>query len=250
MSELHYSTLKAIGTSPAHYKALLDTPRKDSSAFALGRGVHALWLENKEPVVFNGAKKRDGKAWAEFVASRDSVEDVLLGAEADNCKRIVDALHRNRHACEILRRNPRKEEAWARELFGIPCAGKIDLLGPESVDELKTTSCAAPRKFLWDAQKYHYDAQLAWYQMSQGVEYIGPDTPWVESCIVAVESVAPYSVQVYRLDNLRLDQGAEKILSWINTLKQCEASGIWPAYSDEILTWDGEIKFSADEDEE
>ena len=133
--------------------------------------------------------------------------------------------------------------------MGIPAAGKIDLCGPASVDELKTCATASPRKFLFDADRMWYDAQLAWYQMAQGIEYVGPDTEWLSSRIVAVENKAPFVVQVFELDPLRLNQGADKICRALDVLREAEASGVWSGYTKGIHCWDADI-ISHDEEED
>lgn len=213
----------------------------------MGRVIHSAWLEGISPVVYDG--ERRGKAWQEFKGS--NAGDIITATESETVKRIIDALSRSPEAQAVLADNPHREVAWQRDILGVPAAGKIDLVGSESVDELKTCACAAPRKFLYDADKMWYDAQLAWYQMAQGVQYVGPDTEWVKSRIVAVENKAPFVVQVFELDPLRLNQGAEKILRALDLLRECQASGIWHGYANGVHCWDADIiTHDENEDEE
>jgi hypothetical protein len=248
VERIHFSQLKDARLSAAHLRAALDrSDRKDTPAMLMGRVIHSAYLEGIAPVVYDG--ERRGKAWAEF-KDANAGSDIITATEHETVQRILEALERSTEARDVLADNTGREVAWEAEILGVPAAGKIDLLGANSVDELKTCACAAPRKFLYDADRMWYDAQLAWYQMSRGVEYIGPDTEWMRSRIIAVENKAPFVVQVFGLDPLRLNQGAEKILRALDLLRECQASGIWHGYTDGVHCWDADIITHDEEEEE
>jgi len=248
--KVHQSDLKAIAQSPAHYRWQIDHPRDDSPAMRIGRAIHALYLQGIEPVVFDG--KRSTKGYAEFVAPLgDAAEDVLIVSERDTVLRMRDALIRDTHATEILSRCPEREVSIEWELMGLPCAGRLDLRGSGVLADLKSCRCAHPRKFLWEAEnKFHYDAQLPWYDVAGGIRPIGPDTQWSDQYLIAVENVAPYNVLVYQLDPLRIDQGWSKIVEWMQILNSCLKSGKWPGYLEGVRRWDGQITTHEDDEEE
>ena len=248
--KIHQSDLKCIAESPAHYQWRINHPQDDTPSKRIGRAIHALYLQGIEPVTFDG--KRSTKAYAEFVAPLgDAAEDVLITSERDTVLRMRDALVSDVYATEILSRCPERETSIEWDLFCLPCAGRLDARGPGVLADLKSCRSAFPRKFLWEAErKFHYDAQLPWYDVGGGIRPIGPDTNWSEQYLIAVENVAPYNVLVYRLDNLRIDQGWSKIVEWMRILKSCIDSGKWPGYLDGIQTWDGSITIGMDDDEE
>jgi hypothetical protein len=244
---IHFSQLKEARNSAAHLlAALTNKDRKDTPAMLMGRVIHSAYLEGVAPVVYDG--ERRGKAWQEFREAQEG--DIITATEYETVQRILDALGRSREASDVLAQSTGREVAWTGEIMGVQAAGKIDLLGPGCVDELKTCAVASPRKFLYDADRMWYDAQLAWYQMSQGVQYIGPDTEWKMSRIIAAENKAPFVVQVYQLDPLRLDQGAKKICRALDLLRESEASGVWSGYAAGVQIWDGDIIVSDEEEEE
>lgn len=244
---IHFSQLKDARLSAAHLRAALDrADRKDTPAMLMGRVIHSAYLEGIAPVVYDG--ERRGKAWTEFKEATEA--DIITATEYETVQRILDALSRSKEARDVLADNVGREIAWEADILGVSAAGKIDLLGSQSVDELKTCACAAPRKFLFDADRMWYDAQLAWYQMSQGVEYVGPDTEWMRSRIIAVENKAPFVVQVFELDPLRLNHGADKILRALDLLRECEASGVWHGYTNGVHCWDADIITHNEEEEE
>ena len=237
--KIHYSTLKQIEQSPAHYRWATTHERSDSPAMRQGRALHALYLQGIAPIRIAGKKR----------APTDS-DDALLLSEYDTVQRMFDALQADPHAKEILSRCPEREHAMEWDLMGLRCAGRLDLRGPGILADLKSCRASFPRKFLWDAEKMHYDAQLPWYDVAGGVKPIGPDTAWSEQYLIAVESAAPYNVMVYRLDPLRIDQGWMKCEKWVHQLKQCLETGHWPGYLEGVQTWDGELSFGEPDEEE
>jgi hypothetical protein len=251
-NRVHQSVLKEMAKSPAHYQWKKMHPRDDTPGFRMGRAVHAMWLQSVEPIVFS-ATKRGTKAWEEFIAPLgDAAEDVLIPTEHDTVRRMFDALQKDRDATELLARCPEREKKIEWDLMGLSCGGRLDACGTDILLDLKSCRAAYPRKFLWEAENlYHYDAQIPWYDVGRGaVIPCGPDTKWSEQYLVAVENVAPYNVQCYKLDPLRIDQGWTKIEGWMNRLKICLEMNEWPGYLDGIQVWDGAVTFDAPEDEE
>lgn len=238
--KVHYSSLKQMEQSPAHYRWATTHERADSTAMRQGRALHALYLQGIEPVMLTSKRKPTDHA------------DHLAPAEYDTVRRMFEALQADSHAKEILSRCPEREIAIEWGLMGMRCAGRVDLRGRGILADLKSCRAAHPKKFLWDAERAHYDAQLPWYDVGGGIVPIGPDTEWSEQYNIAVENVEPYNVVVYRFDPLRIDQGWAKCVRWMEQLEHCLKTGVWPGYLEGIQVWDGEILFgeSADEEEE
>lgn len=245
---VHISDLKAIEASPAHYRWQIEHPCDDSPSMRMGRALHAYALQNVVPQFCEA--RRGTKAWESFVdAGHAPEEDILSASEFDTVLQMHDALERSVEAREILGRCPEREIGLQWDLFGLPCAGRVDARGPGILMDLKSCRAAYPKKFLWEAgNKLHYDAQMAWYDVAGGVVPNGPDTVWSEQYLIAVENVAPYNVMAYRLDPLRIDQGWQKVHRWMATLGACIKTGEWPGYLTGVQTWDGEIEFSTEEE--
>jgi hypothetical protein len=244
--KLHQSTLKEIGKSLSHYAYACANPRQDKPSFLLGRVAHALCLQKIQPTVYSG-KERKGNAWEKFQADNSGV-DIITSKELQNILGMEKAFWSNYDVCKLMERCSEREVAveWMRN--GHPCAGRVDAMGNGALIELKTTYNAHPSKFLWDAQKMSYHAQLAWYDVACGVVPCGPDTAWSDQYIIAVETKAPYPVVVYALDNLRIDQGNALIEDWLKRLDAGIASGEWGGYTKGIQIWDGQIALPSDEE--
>lgn len=263
---LHFSALKHIGKSPMHYACAVQRTDWDSPGMRIGRAVHGLVLVDQAPRVFEGDRR--GTKWKEFVAEyalenapqydedqrcTNAIGDVLTRTEWDKVQLMRDALYRNPIAMALLSQCEEREAGieWTRN--GYRCKGRIDA---RSIDrrvmlDLKTCKDASQWHFLRDAHRMSYHAQLPWYDNGQGVEVCGPDTKWADQYIIALENTAPYAVQVYKLDPLRIDQGWEETEKWMDTFCRCmEENKFTRSYSDQIVIWDAEIKFTEDEEED
>lgn len=252
--KMHFSNLKNFDKSPAHYAVSCESGFKDSREKRIGRAVHAYWLERKNIVSFDGVRR--GKAWDEFCAETlenhgVKAEDILNQDEYDTASEMIKALNKNKAAFDLISKCHTIEEPldWVRN--GVECSGTPDAYGDDILIELKTCKCAKPRKFLYDAHNFSYHAQMAWYDIALGTQYIPGATKWRVHYIIAVENVAPYSVVVYALDNLRIDQGHTLCEEWLERYKECQSTGFFPSYDvEEPVIWDGEIIVESQEEEE
>ncbi len=137
---------------------------------------------------------------------------------------------------------------WQDEVTDLACKGLADMLvddpSSELVDaldgrpyapilaDLKTTSDLPG--FARQAGRMGYHGQLAHY--AAGVQADAGITPAVY--IVAVESIAPHDVAVYRLLDADLERGMAYRDELLATLARCEALGDWPGVSRGVLALD------------
>jgi len=141
---------------------------------------------------------------------------------------------------------PGREELtilWTHTATGVECKSRVDRLlrhpelGYVAVD-LKTTSCArpgtTPGDFGYDAAKYGYDRQAAFYL--EALAEAGIPTDYF--LILAVEKSPPYSVVPYLVGHEALEPGRAEMLSALRTFRQCQVEGQWPGYTDAIVTLD------------
>ncbi len=225
---VRFSHLKRIGNSPAHYFESITAARKDTLSFRLGRGAHRLIYGLPVDVY---TERRAGKAWDEYRETRNP-DNIFNEREYDIALGMSRSLKAHREAPRLLEGMNEQTLSW--QLQGRDCQGTPDTLGEHLVD-LKTTKCAHPERFKWDARNYAYHAQLAWYR--DGVRLSGAGTPR-EAYLIAVESTPPYPVTVLRLTEAKLETGARLCRTWFEQLLVCEASNHWPGYSEAILDWD------------
>ncbi len=231
MKPLHFSSLKWLGKSPAHYHYHLTEPFVPTPAMRLGTLVHQAVLGGPEPIVFEGDRR--GKAWTEFKAANDGAE-VFTADEAGRAREIAGAVLGTYPVAELLE-TAQKEAPFSWDIAGRACAGRADAFGPTWVLDLKTTACAEPGKFPWDALRRSYNSQLAWY--SNGLRLAGLADP-IDHYIVAVETAPPYPVVLYQITPRAIDAGTALWRSWFERLRVCEETNEWPGYTQTIVDLD------------
>jgi hypothetical protein len=257
LEPLRHSALKRIGQSPLHYAARVDASAKWLDK---GSGAHSAILGGPRLVVWdkNSDKgnqcPRRGKDYDAFEADHAGAL-ILLPDEYEQVQQMRMSVLRCPEAMRVLKGVRETTVLW--DASGRVCRGTPDVDGGSFVTELKTTKCADPRKFKWDALKFCYHGALAWYMdglsMQRGREVM-PEAAF----IVAVESIAPFDVVVYRLpdtnDRLSLDAGRRMNRAWFERLRACEESDQWPGYAQSIVDLslgeeEPQLVFSAEEAE-
>jgi hypothetical protein len=228
-SHLHFSTLKNMGRSPAHYRYAATFGMEPSSAMNLGSAVHALVLEDGAGLVkYDGASRR-GKEWNAFKdANADAT--ILTASEWDEAHAIAASVRAHPRAAELL--DGARETTFDWELRGRPCRGTTDVFrnhGLNRIVDLKTTSDAHPMRFQRTAERLGYFAQIPWYMTGARLAGLGE---FDEGYIVAVETKPPYVVQTFALTLNALEMGERQWRSWIERLLVCEASDEWPGYQE------------------
>lgn len=237
MKPLHFSTLKAIASSPAH--ALFRHEQGDGEqtvSTRIGSAGHSLALgTGKRVVTFEGRRDKRTAAYQTFLA--DNADAIILNAaEFARASGIGRALRENRDAVKYL--SGLREVAMGWDWLGRECATRgIDVIDSGErgrlrfVTELKTTKCAKPEWFQFEVLRRGYAAQLCWYEQALGI-----DVP--ELVIVAVESTPPHPVVVYRLSDRIREQARKQLRLWMELWLTCERSGEWPGYTQSICELD------------
>jgi hypothetical protein len=226
---------------------------RQGNAWRAFRGI----VEGRPYFVYDGA--HNGKAWA---AAKEAAEGRLIVTSADvevaSRAREIQArrelaglrsspivtsfeLERAEECAEAVRDGKAgwllegsREIPLCWELLGQACAGTLDVLHAERVVEVKTTACAKPEWFQWQARRMAYSAQLWWYR--EGARANGYD---LEDCyIIAVETRPPYAVTPFRLTPGALEKGAKRVRLWMEHLIACTESGDWPDYVQTVVELD------------
>ena len=234
--QIRHSNLKHIGQSPAHYLHRLRRSGDKSRSMDVGTAIHAVLLEGKKPIVFEGedGKKavRSGKRWEAFKADNEG-QLILSASECRDVMGAVDAIRRNGFAMTLLEGEHEREiKPWT--VAGRECGGRPDVTHPARITELKTGQTSCPIKFVRHGLRLGYAGQLGWYQ--EGLE--NEDGTVRECWIVAVEAFAPYVVTTFELTKRCLEQARKQNTLWVETLRVCEDGNFWPGYSQAPVLFD------------
>lgn len=167
--EEYYSGIGRKYLSNSDIGTLLSNPkdygrsRKDSNVFAMGRYFHQLFLEPEKAkgVNYIDVASRNTKIYKEHL--HDVQKDiVLLKKEVVEVERWVDAMNVNMEFFELINGSDNVyEQPAVGKLFGRDWKGKSDILAPDAIYDLKTTSNI--NDFRWNFRKYNYDSQAYIY---------------------------------------------------------------------------------------
>ena len=233
LPRLHFSQLKHMAQSPAHYRYAVDHSPPQSAAFRLGSAVDALLIGEGERVLCCSARKGT-KDHVKFIESVRVDEPIILTpAEFDKACSMADAVGAHRQAMDLLKGERQRTVEWS--WLGRECEGTPDVFTLEHLVDLKTGRSSHPEKFQSAARWYGYHAQIAWYR--RALIECGFGTP-ASYWIVAVESAPPFPVTVFRLTDNALEQGERACRAWLERLLVCESSDCWPAYTDAVVPFD------------
>lgn len=226
---IRFSALKQIALSPAHCHDAIVAEREDTLAMRIGRGVHAMLFD--QPITVWEGPVRRGKAWDAFKAEHDG-EEILNVSERDQSKRIADAVKSHEIASRLLFDGTRLEHRFDFRFMGRLCRATPDAFGSHHLVDLKTHRRQDPERFVKSATFMAYHAQVAWYQESlRAASLSSADDVY----IVAVESIRPFPVTVYKLSEGALDMGRRAFRLWFEQLLGCEQSNQWPAYAQDVI---------------
>lgn len=231
LEPLHFSALKSVARSLLHYKYDTENERNQSKAMRLGSALDAMIFGTSEVHAFDGTRR--GKEWDAFNAAHAGSICLNL-AESVIVRGMAESLRRHRYGMELLLEGEQQRLIeWT--IAGRACAGTPDTFTNRRVVELKTCRSSDPRRFVWDAIRMGYPAQLAWYQ--NGLVSSGRASP-KEAYIVAVESTPPHPVTVFELTDEAIDQGNRTWRAWFEQLRVAEESDEWPAYAQGTVPFD------------
>ena len=241
---LSASQLKTFLRSPAHYKAGLETTRKDTPALRFGRLFHSYLLEPDTitlavaPTV--DRRTKDGKAaYAAFCAENTASEVVTLD-EAEALNGMSRTVWDHPAAAELLgsERETELSVFWDEPVDSeftksLSCKARIDALTQDGwVADLKTAEDSSPAGFARACKRYGYAVQAAWYLHAARQTGIEPKG----FVFVAVEKTSPWAVGVYQISKIDIEAAEDRIWSALPELVRCQESGIYPAYSNEMMT--------------
>ena len=142
--------------------------RPDNANFAKGRLFHQLILEPEKAKdwKFVDIASRNSKAYKEHVLE-SNVEFALLQKEADEIQHLVKVMMSNMDFYDVIRNDDNEYEVPSvGEIEGVMWKGKADIVHPDMIIDIKTTSKLDD--FKWSARKYNYDSQCYIYQQLFG----------------------------------------------------------------------------------
>jgi len=234
------SDLLAMIQSPAHCIDAKVNKTDPTKSMKLGTLLHSCILE-PESVKKNycfapdvDRRTKEGKAeYAEFL--RWNKKKIVVPYEhLEIARHVVRAVEHNEFAQSLLRAKGSSEVSifWTDAETGVRCKIRPDRWRADGIAvDVKSTQDASPEAFAKDIYKYFYHVQAAFYV--DGIAATG-DTPRA-FVFQACETVSPFGIAHYVLDNESMDLGRSVYRKLLATYADCSKSGQWPSYPEAIV---------------
>lgn len=236
---LNQSSAKKLLVSPAHYQAYINTPQEETKALRFGTFVHAAILEPHTlddlyataPDV--DKRTKEGKAaWSEFATANagktilDAEESALGHLVASHVKM---ALKHHKVAFGLT------EAMYHVDYNGIPLKAAIDGVCGDYLWDIKTTDDASPAGMLKSIRNYRYNLQAYWYRL---VYELATGHRPLGFRFLFVEKEPPFATAVCEVGPELMSLAIADFEKALTLYRDCTASGIWPAYPDDIQVID------------
>lgn len=238
---LNQSAAKQLLVSPAHYQAYVNTPQEETKALRFGTFVHSAILEpDTLDALYATApdvdrRTKDGKeAWLAF--STANAGKTILDAEESAIGHLVAA-----HARMTLEKHGVKFDAtevmYAVDYNGIPLKAAIDGVAGDYLWDIKTTGIgeATAAGMLKSIRNYRYNLQAYWYRL---VYELATGKRPLGFRFLFVEKEPPFATAVCEVGPELMSWAVADFEKAVTLYRDCTASGIWPAYPDDVQVID------------
>lgn len=233
---LSCSLLKPLLVSPAHFKAALVAPPKDSPAKDLGSLVHLLLLQpylvGEEVAVFPGIGTGRDPDFKEFLARnahRIAVDEPTFAHARCLASKVRETSYKGRPLGEFIEESMREVTVYFTEpVTRLRLRIRIDAYHPEVSFDLKTTRHPTPQAFMRNALDLDYDLQAFMYRLGRRLYEGGEAVPFV---FIAAETSQPHSVGTFEAGETFIENGAAKFQTCLTAFMACTQADYWPDLS-------------------
>ncbi|GLX85092.1 hypothetical protein tloyanaT_13440 [Thalassotalea loyana] len=240
-----------IDECPAAYKAVIDGERErtEKAIFNVGSAAHSVILEphnfERDFGVMPADLKKPTKAQLQAAKPSEATVELIKRWDAFNAehghktfitdeqfkavKKMRDAVVSHPFGSRLVANGTPEISYWRRDnQTGLIVKCRLDYqLGDLAVD-VKTCQDSSPKAFTRHALQYGYHVQDSFYRFVTGLK---------EFAFLAVEKQAPCVVTaplLFDKDARRL--GQLQFRKALNTIAECEKTGIWPGHAQGVVT--------------
>ena len=246
---LSNSSMGQLLKCPALFKQAIEDmdgeEHKRTPSLLFGQVFHAMVLEPKKVLSDFAMKQFNGttKAGKEETAKAKEKGITLVPQDTWNAaKDMADVVNNHPLIKAAKKADDFKAETsvyWEHktDTVNIPCKARIDGmatikgLGLVLLD-LKTTISAAPDDISRHIIEYGYHRQAAWYKHAVSIHGIIPES----FVFLFVEKTPPYLCTAVTIAESAMELAYKDIQTALALYEECELSGNWRGYTDEIVT--------------
>lgn len=225
--------------------------KEETNAMRVGTGVHVLLLEperfENEFVVLpdfhldeqnlrkpkrkdepESDRRTDSKVTEYYkskiraFAEENQGKSFLTRDQYDNCLHAIEAI-RERPAMRELIDGSAKEVTVEGEILGVPFKGRMDLLNPSVITDVKNTANVDKRAFGRVFTNLHYAFKLSIYR-----DLMRQNRGDNDVMIITQETQGDFDNALVPVPSIILDNAFEQVQRVVKQYKQCLESGVWP----------------------
>lgn len=253
IKKMNPSTLVHGRKSMLHLKHAIDNgTNEDTPALNFGRVFHSVTLKQgthavipdfhlDEANVTAAGKPSKSRSTAYYEAavaqwkSEHQGYDICTREQLEIAEHMAANVWAKPKAREILEAcGENKEVTLEGVIAGVEIKGRVDILCPGIIADLKTCNSIDNRVFGMDCCKYGYNFKMALYQ-----ELVRQNTCERQCVYIAVEKSPPYDVCVRPIPDDLLAVKLREAIKIIERYKRCIELGVWPGVDqgndDELL---------------
>lgn len=242
--ELSQSVIKTLmAQSPVHARFQLENPTEPTPAMKLGTATHCRILEGSEAFAKRYAvaptcdrRTKDGKAIYEAFLAEHAGKDIVSADDMVQIEGMAAAVESHSLAGALFRGGAAEISAFGT-VNGASIKGRFDYFHEADgvIVDLKTTLDASPD----EAQRYavKYGLHVQQFVYSEIYRSITGKAS-ADFVFVLVEKNPPFGVAVVRLTKEAVEAARSQVEKALALWKQCEKSGVWPGYGDNVITVD------------
>jgi hypothetical protein len=230
---VHFSDLKHMAKSPAHYKHACLHPKEPTQAMLIGAAADKMVFGFGKAILYHG--RRAGKEWEAFQREYDGPNvTICIESEWAQAKGAASSVLVDPVAYPLLFRPARVvQRCLSWDAYGLPfqagipgVRGGVDLIAGDTLCDLKITNDTEPGNLMRHAWSMLWPQQLACYV--DGARKNGINV--LDAALICVESSPPHVVTVLTFGEEDFEQGRKSLTMWTDRLRACEAAGEWPGY--------------------
>ena len=242
--DVNRKVMPAPDCTPAHVFDDLHNPTPSTEAQQMGTQYHRLLLEparfvNEYAALLHPLDRRkteDKATWAAMVAQYGE-GNILTKERFDLLQAMARAAAANPLAKNLMGAPGETEVSgvFVDHESGETVKFRLDKLivanGRHRILDLKTTKCAHPDKFQWDAEEYGYHVQAAVY-CDGYASAADVDPGLIDYYVLAQEKTRPYLPVVFKMPPEWIDCGRGLYRAQLKVAAECMRTGVWPGYAD------------------
>lgn len=243
--KMNPSTIVAGRVSMLALKDAIDNPRQETDAMRFGTGFHVLlltpqefdaqytvepdWASMPENKTADGRPSTNsGTTFVKTMRAKFRESDSRYPMSSNDyylCRSMVRSLHSKPEIRELFESAHNNREVTLEGIIeGVEFKGRVDMLCPTCIPDVKTSKTVDARQFYYSADDLSYHHKMAIYQ-----ELVRQSLGSHRPCkYIVVEKKRPFDCVLINIPDFFLAKKLEEVKDIVRQCKQCLETNVWP----------------------